>query len=291
MSESKAFDPARLRAYQVPECRHRYAAKDTILYALGVGAGLGGLDERRFIYEQGLVALPTMALVLGTPGFWPMDPALGLDWPQILHGEQSLRLHRPLAPEGDIVGRTTIGPLADKGPGRPAVLRCDRELTDGVTGAAVATLEEVWILRGAGGFGGENVAVGVPAPPMPSRAPDATLDLPTFPQQAALYRLTGDRNPLHVDPDVAALGGFDQPILHGLASFGLVARALVALACAGDATRLSAMRVRFTAPVLPGDVIRTELWHEAGTLRFRGTVPARGVLVLDGGVAELDGFT
>jgi acyl dehydratase len=219
-----------------------------------------------------------------------MDRALGLDWPQILHGEQSLRLHRPLQPQGDIMGRTTIGPVADKGPGKPVLLRCDRELTDGATGEPVATLDEVWILRGAGGFGGETAPVSPPLAPVPDRAPDSAIDLPTFPQQAALYRLTGDRNPLHIDSAVAAKGGFARPILHGLATFGLIGRALIAAACGGDATRLSAMRLRFTSPVYPGDVVRTEIWDLGQVIRFRALVPALGAIVADGGTAERDGF-
>jgi acyl dehydratase len=289
-SAPRRFDPDRVRAYKVADCRDRYDPREAILYALGVGAGLGGIDEQRFIYEHGLVTLPTMALVLGTPGFWLMDRALGFDWPRILHGEQSLRLRRKLAPQGDIMGRTTIGAICDKGPGRAVAMRCARTLADGGTGAPVAELEEVWILRGAGGFGGETAPVGLDLPPVPGRAADHVLDLPTFPQQAALYRLTGDRNPLHIDPAAAALGGFARPILHGLATFGVIGRALIAGVCGGDAGRLSAMRLRFTLPVYPGDLLRTEQWREDGAIRFRASVPARGEIVADGGVAELDGF-
>jgi acyl dehydratase len=287
---SGPLDETKLRAYRVPETRDRYDRRETILYALGTGAGLSDLDETNLVFERDLMALPTMALVLGTPGFWLMDRATGLDWPRILHGEQSFRLFRPLPPEGDIIGRTRIGELSDKGPGKPAMLRCVRELSDGVTGAKIALLKEVWVLREAGGFGGDNIAVTPPLPPLPDRLPDAALALPTIRNQAMLYRLTGDRNPLHVDPETAAVGGFERPILHGLATMGVAARALVHLACGGDPRRLSAMRLRFTAPVFPGDVILTELWEEEGALRFRASVPARGVTVIDGGSAERDGF-
>ncbi|WP_454882565.1 MaoC/PaaZ C-terminal domain-containing protein [Sphingomonas oryzagri] len=286
----RPLDAARLRAYRVPETRDHYDRRDTILYALGVGAGLSELDETALVFERDLLALPTMALVLGTPGFWLMDRATGLDWQRILHGEQSFRLFRPLPPEGDVIGRTTIGELSDKGPGKPAMLRCTRELSDGVTGAKLAELEEIWVLRGAGGFGGDTIALTPASPPMPDRAPDAALALPTTRNQAMLYRLTGDRNPLHVDSGTAAVGGFERPILHGLATMGVAARALVHLACGGDPRRLSAMRLRFTAPVFPGDVILTELWEEEGALRFRARVSARGVTVIDGGSAKRDGF-
>lgn len=287
---SAPLDEARLRAFRIPETRDRYDRRDTILYALGVGAGLSDLDETAMVFERDLLALPTMAAVLGTPGFWLMDRATGLDWPRILHGEQSLKLFRPLSPEGYVIGRTTIGELSDKGPGKSVMLRCVRELSDGETGAQIALLEEIWVLRWAGGFGGDNIALTPALPPMPDRAPDAALALPTAHNQAMLYRLTGDRNPLHIDPGTAAAGGFERPILHGLATMGLTARALVHLACDGDPRRLSAMRLRFTAPTFPGDVVLTEMWEEGATLRFRASVPARAVTVIDGGFATRDGF-
>lgn len=285
-----AFDPDRVRAYRVPESRDRYDPRETILYALAVGAGLGGEDEQRFIHERGLVALPTMALVLGTAGFWPMDPALGLDWRQVLHGEQSLRLHRPLWPAGEVVGTTVIGGIADKGPGGPVLLQAVRQLADAQTGAPWATLEEVWVLRGMGGFGGDDVAVSEPLAPVPDRPADTIIDLPTFAQQAALYRLTGDRNPLHIDPATAAAAGFERPILHGLAAFGVIGRALIHRACGGDARLLTAMRLRFTAPVYPGDTIRTEIWRDGDAVRFRASVAERGTVIADAGIAECRGF-
>jgi acyl dehydratase len=164
-------------------------------------------------------------------------------------------------------------------------MRCRRELTDGATGAPIASLEELWVLRGAGGFGGEDLPPSPPLPPVPERSPDAALDLPTTVSQAMLYRLTGDRNPLHVDPEIARDAGFDRPILHGLATMGVIGRALIHLACADDSRRLAAMRTRFTAPVYPGDSLRTELWEEDGTLRYRTTAIERDVIAADG-IAE-----
>jgi acyl dehydratase len=279
--------PDRLRAHSVPDVRSRWDVRDTIRYALGVGAALSDIDETRFVYEDGLVALPAMALTLGTPGFWLMEPELGLDWPQILHGEQSLTLHRPLPAEGDVIGKTWIGPLSDKGAGKPALLHCIRHLYDPVTKDLIAEMEELWVLRSAGGFGGQNVPLGVGLDDMPDGQPDAVLTLPTARNQAALYRLTGDRNPLHVLSDVAAKGGFDRPILHGLATMGLIGRALVPMHCGGDATRLTAMKLRFTAPVYPGDEVMTEIWDTDDAFRFRATVPARSVVVVDCGSATV----
>jgi acyl dehydratase len=279
--------PDRLRAQGVPDVRSHWDVRDTIRYALGVGAGLSDIDETRFVYEDGLVALPTMALTLGTPGFWLMEPELGLDWPQILHGEQSLTFHRPMPAEGDVIGKTWIGPLSDKGAGRPALLHCIRHLYDSASEDLIVEMEELWVLRGAGGFGGQNLPLGVGLDDMPDGQPDAVLTLPTARSQAALYRLTGDRNPLHILPDVAAKGGFERPILHGLATMGLIGRALTQMRCGGDATRLTAMKLRFTAPVYPGDEIMTEIWDLGDPIRFRAIVPARGVVVADCGSATV----
>jgi acyl dehydratase len=251
---------------------------------------LADFDELAFVYEDGLRALPTMALILGSPGFWAMHPESGIDPACVLHGEQSMRLYRPLNVRGEVVSRTTIGPVSDKGAGRPALLQISRELTEVETGQAVATLEESWVLRGAGGFGGEDRPIGAAMPQLPPRSPDGALLLPTAVNQALIYRLSGDYNPLHVDPDTAVKSGFDMPILHGLATLGVVGRAFINLCSGGDSTRLSALRVRFISPVWPGDAILTEVWesHE-GRHMFRASVPARRAVVSIGEI-ESDRF-
>ena len=281
---SAPLDVARLRAYAIPDARDDYDPRDVIVYALGAGVGLSpDIDELRFLYERDLLVLPTMALVLGTPGFWPMDPASGLDWLQILHGEQRLTLHRPLDPADTLIGETRVTEIADKGPGKPALVRAVKQLrTPG--GTLVAEATETWVVRGAGGFGGERELPGEALPPVPDRAPDYNLTLPTALTQAATYRLSGDRNPLHIDPAMAKRAGFDRPILHGLATLGVAARAVIHAACGGDAARLSSIAARFTAPVYPGETIATEIW-EGETLHFRATVIERGVTVIDNGIA------
>jgi acyl dehydratase len=280
----------RLQRYRVPEAHDIYDPRDTILYALGTGAGLAAqVDELDFVFERNLKALPSMAFVLGTPGFWPMDPAAGLDWPRILHGEQSLVLYRPLEAQGELIGTTRIGEIADKGPGKPALVRAYRTLTD-VSGAKVAEMSEVWVLRGAGGFGGERMLSGPPPVVVPEAPATHSLDLPTSLQQPLIYRLSGDRNPLHVEPQTAQVGGFDKPILHGLSSLGLAVRALVNMHCGGDPMRLSSVAARFTAPVFPGDTIRTQSWREEGRIVFRATATERDVVVIDSGTATVDCF-
>lgn len=284
------LDTERLLRYKIPEAHDLYDARDTILYALGTGAGLSPqVDELGFAFERSLMALPTMAFVLGTPGFWLMDPAAGLDWPRILHGEQSLVLYRPLQAQGEIIGTSRIGEIADKGPGKPALFRVHRTLTD-VSGAKVAELSEVWVLREAGGFGGERTLPGPPPTVVPDTLPSYSLDLPTSTQQALLYRLSGDRNPLHVEAETARIGGFDRPILHGLSSLGLAARALVHLHCGGDPMRLSSISARFTAPVFPGETIRTQSWRDGDELVFRAIATERDAVVIDGGTASVDRF-
>lgn len=284
------LDVARLQAYTVPVTRDRYDPRDAILYALGTGAGLSDtVDELDFVFERRFKVLPTLALVLGTPGFWLMDPKAGLDWPRVLHGEQSLRLFSPLEPQGELIGETRIGEIADKGPGKPAMFRAYRTLST-PSGRRVAELSELWVLREAGGFGGErNLPATVPVT-IPDRPADAHIDLPTSVQQAMIYRLSGDRNPLHVEPETARIGGFDRPILHGLSTMGLVGRALVHLCCGGDPARLSKLAVRFTAPVYPGETIRTEVWQEGREIRFRAFAKEREVVVIDGGEATIDAF-
>lgn len=284
------LDLDRLRSYRIPPVREACDVREAILYALGVGAGLSDLDERALVFERDPRVLPTMALVLGTPGFWPMDPELGLDWPTILHGEQTLRLFRPLQPGQQLTGRIEIGEVADKGPGKPALVRARRILTT-PNDAILAEMDETWVLRGAGGFGGERDLPASPGRALPARPADAAVALPTARNQAALYRLTGDRNPLHIDPETAGMGGFDRPILHGLSTMGVVGRALIHLCGGGDPHRLTAMSLRFTAPVFPGETIRTEIWRDDdGSVLFRAAVAERNVVVIDGGVAAVDGF-
>jgi acyl dehydratase len=285
------LDLARLLAYAIPDVQDDYGPTDTILYALGTGAGLShDVDELPFLFERALIALPTMALVLGARGFWPMDEGTGLDWFNILHGDQRLTLLRPLKVADRLTGRTRITAIADKGAGKPALIRAIRDIRDG-SGALVAQAEETWVVRGAGGFGGKrNLPDDGPLGTIPDTAPDASINLPTSIGQASLYRLTGDRNPLHIDPAIAKQAGFDRPILHGLSTMGLVGRALIHGCCAGDPRRISSMHLRFTAPVLPGDTIRTDIWQDQDVLRFRATAMERNIMVIDGGEATLDRF-
>jgi acyl dehydratase len=279
-----------LRNWSFDEIEHHYTRKDTILYALGVGVGEASSTSEtlRFVYEQNLVALPTMAVVLGYPGFWLRQPATGIDWRAVLHVEQAVTIHRPLEPEGVVVGRTRVDEVYDQGKGRGAILVTSREIVDAATGARIASLSSTEYCRGEGGFGGP------PLPPrrfetMPERAPDQTVQIPVSPRAALIYRLSGDDNPLHADPAVAKSTGFDRPILHGLCSFGMTGHALVRSIAGNLPHSVTAMKARFTAPVYPTDVLVLEIWHESpGVVRFRVHELEQGVVVIDGGSFNFD---
>lgn len=287
-----AIDYDKLMAWRFPEAEHRYTRRDTILYALGVGLGADPLDERqlRFVYEERLQALPTLGVVLAYPGNWLRDPATGVDYTQVVHGEQSLRLHAPLPPEGAVIGRGRVTGIVDKGPGKGALIYSERRVEDAATGQALCTLNSTTFARGDGGFGGPATGPsgGAPAPPpLPAGPPDAVCDLPTLPQAALIYRLSGDYNPLHADPATAARAGFPRPILHGLGTFGVAGHALLRTLCGYRPERLVAMQARFSAPVFPGETLRTEIWRLGAQAAFRVRAVERDAIVLTQGRAEL----
>jgi len=282
-----AIDYEKLKARRFPDLEHGYDARDTILYALGLGCGSDPLDagDLRFVYEDGLLALPTLAVILGYPGFWLKEPDTGVDWRQILHGEQGLVLHAPLPASGIVIGRTRITEIIDKGD-KGGLLFSERDVIDKASGQLLATLRATAVLRGDGNFGGPPGPVPQPHV-LPEREPDACLDLPTLPQAALIYRLSGDYNPLHADPRVAAAAGFKRPILHGLCTYGVAARAVLKLCCRNDPAALLQFDARFSAPVYPGETINTEVWRDGATVSFRARAIERGVVVLNNGFARL----
>jgi acyl dehydratase len=283
------LDAQKLLNWKFPEIEHTYTDKDTILYALGLGCGSDpdAPDDLRFVYERGLLALPTMAVVLAHPGNWLESDESTADYSKVLHGEQSLTLHRPIPPVGTVVGRTRIVDLLDKGKDKGAILYTERTILDKASGASIATMASTTMLRGDGGWGGKPGPQ--PAPhPLPDGAPERTVDLRTHANSALIYRLSGDRNPLHADPNAAAAGGFRTPILHGLCTFGVAGRALVRACCGGDPARLKSMQVRFSAPVFPGETIRTEIWSDGDRISFRARAVERDVVVLNNGLAKVE---
>jgi acyl dehydratase len=286
------LDYEMLMALPPRENRQTYTRRDTVLYALGVGAGIGAAQDQdlRFIYEEGLQALPTMAVVLGNPGFWQREPEMKITWQKVLHGEQSIRLHRPLPVEGAVVSQFRIVEIYDKGADKGALLYSERKLYDDATGDLLSTISQSSFLRGDGGFGGTAVNERVPYPVPEGAAADHVELLATRPEQAMIYRLSGDYNPLHVDPQVARSVGFDGPILHGLCTYGLAGRAAVKTVCGGEPHRLKRLDVRFSSPVYPGETIEFHIWNtQPGCAALKARVVERDSLVLNNGYIEFKG--
>ena len=278
----------KLLALNIPEVEHTFGPKDCILYALGLGLGQDPMnaDELAFVYEKNLKALPTFALVQGYSPYWLRNPDSGVNWTKVVHGEQGLTLHKTVKTQGTVIGRTRIVEVIDKGEGKGALVYSERQVTDKASGELLATLKQTTFCRGDGGFGGPPREA--PAPhPLPERAPDLVCDLPTRPEMALIYRLSGDVNPLHAEPEFAKAAGFPRPILHGLATFGVAGHALLKSLCGYDPARLAAMTGRFSAPVYPGETIRTEIWRDGKVASFRARVLERDVVAVNNGRADI----
>lgn len=283
-----ALDYDKLMNWPFADVHQPYTHKDTILYALGIGLGADPLDRNqlRFTYEENLQALPTMSVVLAAPGFWLKNPGTGVNWKMVLHGEQGIEMLRPLPAAADVVGKTRITAIIDKGADKGALLLSEREVVDAKSGVVYAKTTSTTFLRGDGGFGGS--AEGAPVPQkMPDRKPDLTDDWKTAPQAALIYRLSGDDNPLHADPDVAKVAGFPAPILHGLCTLGVAGHSVLRVACGYDPARMKSLKLRFTSPVFPGETIRTEMWVDGNDVSFRSRVVERDKVVLDNGLVTV----
>jgi len=286
------IDYDKTKAWNSGPIRHCYTEKDTILYALGLGLGQEPTDPQqlRYVYEKDLVALPSMAAVLASPNLWMRDRTeLGINFLKLVHGEQGVTMHAPLPTAGTVIGESRVTRIVDKGENKGAVVTVEKTLTDAANGQLLATTEHVAFLRGDGGFsrtgGGDPAAPALPAPP--DTAPETILELPTRPEAALLYRLSGDLNPLHIDPEIAAQAGFARPILHGLATYGNACRGVIAQFCDHDATRLRTFHARMTSPVYPGETLVLECWRVDGEIAFRVRLKERDVVVLNNGRARL----
>ena len=262
------IEPERLLNHRFEAIAHSYEPRDAILYALGVGLGADPTDrgDLAYLLEDRLEIVPTFAVALASPGLWIAAPEFGIDFARLVHAEQSASFHAPLPPTADVVGRARVLSLTDRGAGRGAVLTLERTIEDRDAATRYCTLQQTLLLRGDGGFGGRGPA---PAPSvLPDRAPDRHAHAPVSPRAALIYRLSGDRNPLHADPDAAKRAGFDRPILHGLASYGMACTA-VARACGRAPSEVRALQCRFSGIVLPGDCIAFKIWDE-GELGLSG---------------------
>ena len=278
----------KLMALEIPPAEQTYGPKDCMLYALGVGLGYDPMneDELAFVYEKNLKVLPTMATVLGHTGSLVRNPDTGINWVMVVNGEQGFTLHRPLAGQGVVIGRTKIVEVIDKGSGKGALILTERKINDKASGALIATVTQTIFCRGDGGFGGPPRQSPL-SHPIPERAPDVVCDLGTRPEMALIYRLSGDYNPLHAEPAAAKAAGFPRPILHGLGTFGVSGHALLKTMCDYDPARLISFSCRFSAPVFPGETIRTEMWRDGAVVSFRARVVGRDVIAINHGRAEL----
>src|SRR6202167_1682513 len=261
--------------------------KDALLYAVGVGAGLGDpLKELEFTTEncEGIEqqVLPTFAVLVAQAR---TGRSLGdFDHAMLVHADQYFELQKPLPVQGTVRTTSTVTGIYDKGSG--ALVVTENAAVDAATGEPLVTTRSGVFIRGEGGFGGPR---GTDPPwSLPDRAPDHQVVRETRPEQALIYRLSGDRNPLHVDPKFAARGGFSQPILHGLCTYGVTGRALLRVLCDGDPARFRSMSGRFTRPVLPGEPLTISIWRQEGsdTALFQ-TARADGEVVIDRGRVEM----
>ncbi len=272
----------RLRNWQVPATSHEYSRRDAALYALSVGFGDDPLDRRELKFvdhaREDFCVTPSMALILGYPGFWLGHQETGLDLGRILHVEQSIEILEPLAPAGRVIGHTRVTDLFDLGRGKGALLQSRRDISD-ADGRPIAIVRQSHMLAGYGGFGGEPpVKSTVEAPGQPA----CSVETRTLPQQALLYRLNGDLNPIHADPDRAERAGFARPILHGMCSLAMACRAVLRCLCAYEPQRLRSFSARMTALVFPGETLLHDIYPDG---RFTTTVVERSKFALDRGSA------
>ncbi len=261
-----------------------WTSTDCLLYALGVGAGSPSPDhELEFTTEHSIGrpqrVLPTMAAVLGA-GAAPRHRIGSFDPAMLLHGEQGVELFGPIPPAGSVRTTATITGMFDKGSG--ALVVTESTSVHEADGRPAWKTTNALFIRGEGGFGGDRGPAAA-TPPVPDGPPDHVVTYVTRHDQALLYRLSGDRNPLHSDPEFARRAGFDRPILHGLCTYGFTGRALLHTLCGSDPGRFVAMHGRFSRPTYPGEAMTVSLWVDGSTARFR-TVGPHGGTVLDHGV-------
>jgi len=262
-----------------------YREREAMLYALGIGFGRDPLNEAElpFVYENGLRTVPTLSTVVSWGS--AIIGRTGINYLYVLHGEQRLTVHCPMPVAAEILADERVTGAFDKGE-KGAILLIEKTLRLKDSGKKLCTLTATTVARGDGGFGGPKE--GAPEPhPLPQRTPDIVHACDTRPDQAFLYALSGDRNPLHRDPKVAKMAGFPRPILHGLCTYGTACRAIISTVCKYDADRIAGFDARFSAPVFPGETIVTEMWIDDRVVSFRSKVKERDIVVINNGKCTL----
>jgi acyl dehydratase len=256
------IDPDKARGARLPDSESAYTQEQVILYHLGLGAGENATDpkELEYTYEKNLKVLPSFAVIpaFGSMGGIGNIPGLQFNLAMLLHGEQEIILHEPLPTAAKLVTGAHIPEIYDKG--KAALVILESEAKDAESGKPLFTNRFSLFIRGEGGFGGDSgPKAGNQAP---DRAPDGVIERKTLPQQALIYRLSGDKNPLHADPEFAKMGGFDKPIIHGLCSYGITCKAIVDEVLGGDVSRVSRYQARFAGVAFPGETYRVKYWKD-----------------------------
>jgi acyl dehydratase len=282
------IDLEKARGHAFPEGEGGYGKDDVILYHLGVGAGVPPTDpgELEYTYEKNLKVLPSFPTVVraGAAAAIFDVPGMQFNRAMMLHGEQDVEIHRPLPPEAKLRGRARVADIFDKGKAALAIVEVNADTADG---EPLFTSRMSLFLRGEGGFGGEpGPAVSNEAP---DREPDGVVESATLPQQALLYRLNGDKNPLHADPEFAKMGGFDRPIIHGLCSYGIVCKAVVDGALGGDVSRVARYQARFRGVAFPGETYLTSFWREGDKILIEAKSKERDAVILSNAAFTLRG--
>ncbi|KAL1268924.1 hypothetical protein QQF64_031213 [Cirrhinus molitorella] len=285
---ASSSNPSSAVGQTLPEMSFTYTHMNCILYALGVGMSTKEPDHLKFLYEghEDFSCLPTFGVIPAQSAMTGLGsiPGLNLDFTRLLHGEQYLEMFRPLPTSGTLTSRATVADVLDKGSGMVILLDVHT-----YSGRELLCYNQFSVfIVGSGGFGGKRTSQkAVATAPLPDRPPDAVIVEQTSKDQAALYRLSGDWNPLHIDPSFAAMGGFKSPILHGLCSFGFAARHVLKQYAGNDVSRFKSIKVRFVKPVYPGQSLQTEMWKEANRIHIQCKVKETGGVVLSGAYIDL----
>jgi len=273
------IDPSKALGAELGSGTYEWNRDQVILYHLGVGAGVPATDpgELEYCYEKNLKVLPSYGVI---PVFGALTglggvPGLEFNFAMLLHGEQDLEIHQPIPPEAKVTSRGSVKEIWDKGKAALVVLEV---ATSDESGAPLFTNRFSLFLRGEGGFGGE------PGPKAgnqaPDREPDGVIEVTTMPQQALIYRLSGDKNPLHADPEFAKMGGFDTPITHGLCSYGVVCKAIVDEVLGGDTTKVARYQARFAGVAYPGETYVISYWKEGDRILVAAASKERGAPII-----------
>jgi acyl dehydratase len=273
------IDPKKALGAKLGEGKYTWTKDQVILYHLGVGAGVPPTDrgELEYTYEKNLKVLPSYGVipVFGALGGLGSTPGLSFNFAMLLHGEQDIEVHQPIPPEATVTSSGQIAGIYDKGKAALVVLEVK---TKDEAGKPLFTNRFSLFLRGEGGFGGDSgPKAGNEAP---TRTPDGVIASPTLPQQALIYRLSGDKNPLHADPDFAKMGGFDKPIIHGLCSYGVVCKAIVDKVLGGDVSKVARYQARFAGVGFPGETYLTSYWKEGDKILIQAKSKERDAIII-----------